>query len=89
MTIFRWYSTYLANYGNGQIIVMAQDVATARQLAEAEFPAYDRERYGWCYDPWADEDEAVIIARRLAQFRQDLAAEPETLGSVVLVRGSE
>jgi hypothetical protein len=89
MPLYRWYSTYLANYGNGQIIVMAPDVATARKLAEAEFAAYDREYSGHNYDQWADEDDSVSIARRLMQFHLDVAAEPEAMGNVVLVRGSE
>lgn len=84
MKLFHWSSDALKQYRSGDILVIAADVAQARDRARAQFDAVCREHWEWMYlDPEDRED----IDARLAQFEADIMREPDVAETVFLMGG--
>lgn len=75
--IYRWNSDYLKRYGRGTIIVEALSVEEARLKVLDAFVAWDKEENSWCYDSYADEDDAESIDERLRILKNDISSEPD------------
>lgn len=77
MKMFHWYSKALADYANGDIIVLAESPEQARELARAEaLVRYKSDNPD--YDPWVEER---------ALFLEDILAAP-TEHAILLIAGS-
>lgn len=81
MNMYMWYSDYFANYGRGEIIVMAKDVASAREKVMQKWNAEFHDYYG---------KDAERLAEKLAMITEDIAAEPQVMSDhVMFVYGSD
>ena len=93
MKLYYWSSSYLKDYSNGYIVVMASSVAEAREKAMAAFDAHYRERFGYRDMPGtpdANEDDIAHYNECRGLLVEDLAAEPKELtDGLIFVPGSE
>lgn len=81
MNMYVWYSDYFANYLRGQIIVMAKDVATAREMVMQKWNAECRDTYA---------EDAEWLAEKLAMITKDIAVEPQVVSdNVKFIFGSD
>ena len=80
--MYVWRSNLLANYAPGYIIVVAQDLASARRFAELEVKEHVCSLKDYLFID--DEDYEQALAKGL----KDLEAEPEVRMSI-LIKGSE
>lgn len=95
MNLYHWHSELLANYGNGDIIVMAENVEQARDKVYDLFEPENTESPFW--SPYIEmlaqiEDEEYKEERmnKLIMLQEDLNKEPTIVKShVVCVRGSD
>ncbi len=72
----------LRNWGTGYIIVQAETVSDARQVAREHFNKWLSEERGWI----ADDPEEVAEYRK--KLEADLAIEPE-VHTVLFIPGSD
>lgn len=89
MKLFHWNrAESLENYACGDIIVMAEDVESARSIALQEFWRYavenESSKYRWMFDmngkdytEWEDEDDRKEFEEWLDTFKRDLIRTPE------------
>lgn len=78
MNLYMWNSEYLADWANGDIIVMANDVNEARAKA--------RESFNKC-TPYQEDDESYLDDLR--RFEEDIEPEPiEITDGVIFITGS-
>lgn len=91
MPLYLWRSDYLKNYGQGTIVVSAENVQAARELARTGFNRHFPERYSWLYydGQFLDEDSRQTFEEYRQRFEADIASEPEELPGYVLISGSE
>jgi len=92
MNLYTWSSTYLENYANGLIAVLAKTEDEARAKARTTFETHLRETKDWLFlglsnhEVLQDED----IAKERAKFEDDIARPPARVESGVLfIAGSE
>lgn len=84
MKLYHWVSKALADWADGDIIVLAETATQAREIARREFLNYLRDdRFLNLDDP--DDRERIDEAKNLLE--QDLAADPFTL-RCLLITGS-
>lgn len=96
MKLFHWdCSEVLKNYASGDIIVMAEDVAQARQIALVEFNKWarrDDSKFGWMFyvpeELWNDDDREEWQSI-LDKFSADISKEPLDTQVALFIRGSE
>lgn len=86
--LFRWWSSALKEYAQGNIIAIGVDVEEARSNARAQWLTFAAERWPWLFEDDVDEYDAKERDDKTAQFEVDIAAEPE-VGTAFLLRGSE
>lgn len=91
MTLYRWRSSALKNYGDGHIIVLAGSPEEAREKARVAFQAWLRANREWLFhvvtgevNEWDRDD----VAEYLTKLETDLSGEPET-SEVFLIAGSD
>lgn len=95
MNLYHWNSKLLANYSDGDIVVMAENVEQARDKVYALFdPLKDdgpfEDHYLKLLRDMEDEDYLPEFMEKLNQLREDLAKEPTAVTShVVCIRGSD
>lgn len=92
MKLFHWnQAKSLMNYSTGDIIVMAENLESARLKARIAFNSFIREHCSWWFldgnstpdpDSWEDYDKF------LKEFEADLAKTPDEK-CVVFILGSE
>lgn len=91
MQIYRWWSEALKRYAVGDILVMADSIEAARELAKTEFEAYlliAEERLFKDGQPW-DEDAAEELEKLRAKLAADIAQDPREIKSAFFLLGSE
>ena len=91
MQIYRWWSDALKRYADGHILVIADSLDTARELAKTEFEAWlpvGEERLFKNGKPY-DEDAAEELERLWTKFRADIAKDPAEIKSAFFLEGSE
>lgn len=91
-TLYHWNSTYLQRHSQGDIIVLAADETSAREVARTAFENDLKERYDWLY--WnsdaEDEDEQELIFKLRQKFEADIAKDPTKVqSSAVFIAGSD
>lgn len=95
MKLFQWYSDALKNYGPGHIIVMAEDLAEAREKVLIEFYNYlksENSYWSWYFnsDGTLDQDYTEDYDKLVDKFKKDISWEPREKDSgVIFVKGSE
>lgn len=92
MKLFHWpIVEALKNYSSGDIIVMAEDVETARQAARAYADTHLKEHRSWWFDPdWKiHHDELEYYTKWIAILEKDLAREPDLIDHPIFIKGSE
>jgi hypothetical protein len=101
MKLFHWNrAESLENYASGDIIVMAENIETARKTALEQFEIYmltdENARYKWMFDmngpdidAWEDEDDREQIEEIFRKFRMDIARPPIEDVVAVFIHGSE
>ena len=93
MNLYHWSSETLADYSNGDIIVMAESVEKARdKVYEMYEPLEDGNPFEDCYlqlmDNNNDEDLMSEYKNKLNVLRKDLDKEPSILSNgVALISG--
>ena len=95
MNLYHWKSKLLANYGDGDIIVMAENVEQARDWVYELFePENDKSPFWTPYlEVLAYSEDEEYQEERIKLFnklREDLNQEPTIVEShVICVRGSD
>lgn len=83
MQMFHWPCvSALANYRNGDVIVLAEEVNTARAMALEYAKTYIKEEMEWL--TWDDED----MKEKLDAFKEDFDVEPYRT-TIIFIKGSE
>lgn len=91
MQIYRWWSEALKRYAEGHILVLADSLEAARELAKTEFEAWlpvGEERLFKDGQPY-DEDAAEELEKLRAKFMADIAKDPDEIRSAFFLLGSE
>lgn len=91
MQIFRWWSEALKRYSEGHILVMADSLDAARELAKTEFEAWlpvGVERLFKDGKPW-DEGAEEDLEKLRAKFMVDIAKDPVETKAAFFLLGSE
>lgn len=78
--LYSWYSDYLRNYRAGKIIVSAEDVETAREIARKGFEIYEKNR------SYFDQDYFTTLKDI---FEKDISVEPKIEPNFIFIEGSE
>lgn len=84
--LYVWRSKLLKQYGDGHIIVSAENVTVARNIAVGLFEAWYSERY-YYYDMNEPDDREHKLTQRL-QLHEDITADPERIKGVY-INGSD
>jgi len=94
MTLYRWSSTLLEEWGKGHIIAVADTPEAARKQVIAEWepleegPAEDS--YLSLLAVTGDEDYEEEYTKRYQKLLKDLEPEPEIItGNVLFIQGSQ
>lgn len=91
MQIYRWWSEALKRYADGHILVMADSVDAARELAKTEFEAWlpiAEERLFRDGQPY-DEDAAEELDKLRTKLAADIAKDPAEIQGAFFLLGSE
>lgn len=96
MQLYRWYSSYLGTFSNGDIVVMATCQTEAREKARAFFKAHVM-AHVLCVDSYPEPDkyvpdsyDQVLLDEASQKFASDLLVDPEIMTTGVLfINGCE
>ena len=84
MKLFHWHSVLMSQWAPGDIVVIAVDAQSAREVARAQFKVWCKEQWWYEYDD--ERDEQMEIARE--KLERDIAKEP-TEHVAMFISGSE
>lgn len=88
MNLYRWNSEYLKEWASGYIIIMAESVSDAREVARRIQVEHVRERYAWLDPNDSDSADELEMYRRC--FERDIETEPEILkAGGMFIQGSQ
>jgi hypothetical protein len=92
MKLYCWRSDLLKAVGRGHIVVAADSIVEAREIAREGFDAYIKDRYSYYFNADGslfDEDDQRYLDEYRAEFEKDISEDIISTSKAVFIEGSE